>query len=244
MSNLKRLGKALGRQLRLLRQRKNLRLEDVAKAAGRSPAYLSKIERGLKLPSFETLLRLSQALKLSRKDLLSALAATIPEKCSTATVAKETSSSGKLQAVLVTVGHYLNQTQQLEILSRQLSPLLEAEGLELSEPFVITAPYEPRLKRLTRQAALIIDATGLFRGGLRGFNKHPFTAAGLVAASYNIPYILLCRLRRNDVEAVQISGWSNVYRTKGYFSEVFYQEKEMLKYLQEIIIKEAVGRWK
>jgi transcriptional regulator with XRE-family HTH domain len=51
-----------GARLRELRQKRELRLEDVAETAHMSLTYLSDLERGLKVPSLTTIVRLAVAL--------------------------------------------------------------------------------------------------------------------------------------------------------------------------------------
>lgn len=57
--------RALGRQMRQLRQDRGMRLEDLAARSGCSVGSLSQIERGLGNPSFGTLARISHALRVS-----------------------------------------------------------------------------------------------------------------------------------------------------------------------------------
>jgi len=52
-----------GERLRVLRQKRELTLRALAEATGMSLAYLSDLERGLKVPSLTTLIRLAFALR-------------------------------------------------------------------------------------------------------------------------------------------------------------------------------------
>lgn len=53
---------AIGEELRTLRRAKGATLRDLAKAAGRSPGYLSQVETGSVIPSLETVSRIASAL--------------------------------------------------------------------------------------------------------------------------------------------------------------------------------------
>lgn len=61
---------ALAGRLRLIRARNGATLETVAAASGVTPGHLSRIERGEKLPSMGTLLRLAAALGVPLAELL------------------------------------------------------------------------------------------------------------------------------------------------------------------------------
>jgi transcriptional regulator with XRE-family HTH domain len=54
--------KLFGARLRELRQKRSLRLEDLAEKAHMSLTFLSNLEGGLKIPSLTTLVRLAVAL--------------------------------------------------------------------------------------------------------------------------------------------------------------------------------------
>lgn len=58
-----------GQRLRELRKQKGLTQEQLAEAAQISVEFLSNMERGVNAPSFETLERLAQALKVPIKEL-------------------------------------------------------------------------------------------------------------------------------------------------------------------------------
>jgi transcriptional regulator with XRE-family HTH domain len=62
--------RALGRQLRELRQARGERLDDTAARAGISPQYLSEIERGRKEPSSEMIAAVIGALECTLADVL------------------------------------------------------------------------------------------------------------------------------------------------------------------------------
>jgi transcriptional regulator with XRE-family HTH domain len=62
--------RALGRQLRELRQARGERLDDTAARAGISPQYLSEIERGRKEPSSEMIAAVIGALESSLAEVL------------------------------------------------------------------------------------------------------------------------------------------------------------------------------
>ena len=59
-----------GRVLRGMRKSKGLTQERLAEASGLHPMYISAIERGIKNPSLESLIKLSGALKLTPGYLL------------------------------------------------------------------------------------------------------------------------------------------------------------------------------
>jgi transcriptional regulator with XRE-family HTH domain len=61
-----------GESLRELRQKRGLTLRTLSDAAGMSLAYLSDLERGLKVPSLTTLVRLGVALNCKLTKLLAA----------------------------------------------------------------------------------------------------------------------------------------------------------------------------
>ena len=59
-----RISPAIGPRLRHIRQEKGFTIETLAAAAGLSKGFLSRLERGAKRPSVETVLRLSAALEV------------------------------------------------------------------------------------------------------------------------------------------------------------------------------------
>lgn len=63
------LKKLFGRRLRSLRQLRDITQEGLAEEAGLSVEYVSRIERGLASPSFNTIVALSEALSLKPKQL-------------------------------------------------------------------------------------------------------------------------------------------------------------------------------
>lgn len=66
MKDLLDYGKAIERQ----RERRGLSREDLARASGVSYSYLSEVERGLKRPSTDVLVKLATALEMLPSDLL------------------------------------------------------------------------------------------------------------------------------------------------------------------------------
>lgn len=66
MSTLRSL---FGRRLRQLRLQRNLTQERLAEDAGVSVDLISNIERGVNAPSFETMEKLAESLRVSVKDL-------------------------------------------------------------------------------------------------------------------------------------------------------------------------------
>lgn len=63
----------IGKRMRLLRRSRNLRLKDLATAAGCSESLLSRIENDLVMPSLTTLHRLCQALEINVSAVLGPL---------------------------------------------------------------------------------------------------------------------------------------------------------------------------
>ena len=57
------------KRLKVLRVKKQLTQEDLAKMLGLSTSFVSNLERGVNAPSFETLERIAQALEVSVKAL-------------------------------------------------------------------------------------------------------------------------------------------------------------------------------
>lgn len=55
-------GEVFGRRLREIRQARNVTQDALALTSGLTKAYISDMERGLKVPSLTTILRLSRAL--------------------------------------------------------------------------------------------------------------------------------------------------------------------------------------
>ena len=56
---------SIGKNIRKFRQMKKLRLEDLAEKAGLSTNYVGALERGEKIPSLETLIRIVNTLDVS-----------------------------------------------------------------------------------------------------------------------------------------------------------------------------------
>ena len=55
---------ALGQRIREGRKKQNMTQSELAKAIGRSCSYCGHLERGLRIPSLETLVHISQALSM------------------------------------------------------------------------------------------------------------------------------------------------------------------------------------
>ena len=60
----------LGRRIRSLRKKNNLTQEQLAEQADVSASFLGHVERGSRIPSLETVMKLCSALKVSPNDLL------------------------------------------------------------------------------------------------------------------------------------------------------------------------------
>ena len=63
-------GELFGRRLRELRLKRGMTQEALAEAAGTAGPYISDMERGLKVPSLTTMLRLALALQCKPTDLM------------------------------------------------------------------------------------------------------------------------------------------------------------------------------
>lgn len=64
-------GEVFGQRLRELRLRRAITQDDLAATSGLTKAYISDMERGLKIPSLTTILRLALALKCKVVELVS-----------------------------------------------------------------------------------------------------------------------------------------------------------------------------
>lgn len=64
-------GELFGRRLRELRQKRGMTQESLAQAAGTAAPYVSDMERGLKVPSLTTILRIALALDCKATALIS-----------------------------------------------------------------------------------------------------------------------------------------------------------------------------
>jgi transcriptional regulator with XRE-family HTH domain len=62
--------KALGSAVRALRKERGLTQEQLAELCDRHPVYISELERGLKNPSIESIIRLCAALKTTPGNLM------------------------------------------------------------------------------------------------------------------------------------------------------------------------------
>ena len=62
---------SIGRNIRKFRQEKKLRQEDLAEKAGLSTNYIGDLERGVKVPSLETMIEIINALGVSADMILS-----------------------------------------------------------------------------------------------------------------------------------------------------------------------------
>ena len=62
--------KAIGRRIKVARERKGLTQEELAEEVDLSPMHVSVIERGVKLPKLETLINIANALDVSADVLL------------------------------------------------------------------------------------------------------------------------------------------------------------------------------
>jgi transcriptional regulator with XRE-family HTH domain len=60
----------LGRAIRRLRRRARLTIDDLAHEARMHPTYLSGIERGIRNPTFEKLIGISQALQVPLSEIV------------------------------------------------------------------------------------------------------------------------------------------------------------------------------
>ena len=61
---------SMGRRMKMKRRSKHLSQEDVAKAAHISPSYYGNIERGMRIPSIDTLVLIANALGVGTDYLL------------------------------------------------------------------------------------------------------------------------------------------------------------------------------
>ena len=61
---------SFGRRVRAARQAAGLSQEALAEAAGLHPTFISNVERGYRVPSVPTLLRLANGLKIDPGDLV------------------------------------------------------------------------------------------------------------------------------------------------------------------------------
>lgn len=66
---------ALGRNVRLLREKKKLTQEALGEASELHTSYISDIERGVRNPSFLILLKLARGLEVSAADLFKGVVA-------------------------------------------------------------------------------------------------------------------------------------------------------------------------
>lgn len=66
----KKLSKAFGKAFRQARKKRGLSQLDVSAASDVDRTYLSEIERGLKNPSLDTIVRLADAVGISASDLV------------------------------------------------------------------------------------------------------------------------------------------------------------------------------
>jgi transcriptional regulator with XRE-family HTH domain len=61
---------ALGRNVRALREKRNLTQEALAEKAGLDPTYISGIERGLRNPGIKNVVRIAKALNMTTAKML------------------------------------------------------------------------------------------------------------------------------------------------------------------------------
>ena len=61
---------AMGRRMKMKRRSKHLSQEDVAKAVNISPSFYGNIERGMRIPSVDTLVQIANALDVGADYLL------------------------------------------------------------------------------------------------------------------------------------------------------------------------------
>jgi len=69
-----------GRRVRTLRKLRDLTQEELAEAAAISPEYVSKIERGMASPSFESIAHLARTLDVSPGEMFDFSMLDQPEK--------------------------------------------------------------------------------------------------------------------------------------------------------------------
>lgn len=70
----KQVATAFGQRLRQVRLERGLTQEQLAEAAGVHPTFVSNLERGYRVPSLATLVRLASAMEKTLADLLDGLA--------------------------------------------------------------------------------------------------------------------------------------------------------------------------
>jgi transcriptional regulator with XRE-family HTH domain len=108
--------KSLGVELRTLREQKNLSLRELARRAGISPAFLSKVERGEVTPPAEQKLRaLAKALGCDSQELL-ALSGRIPPQ-TLKTMQRHAKEWGELMSLI----SHLNTEQLKDLRNAALS---------------------------------------------------------------------------------------------------------------------------
>jgi transcriptional regulator with XRE-family HTH domain len=71
MTHVQAEGEVFGRRLRELRQKYGVTQQQLSIATGLTEGYISNMERGLKVPSLTTILRLAVALRCKVTDLVS-----------------------------------------------------------------------------------------------------------------------------------------------------------------------------
>jgi transcriptional regulator with XRE-family HTH domain len=71
MTHVQAEGEVFGRHLRELRQKYGVTQQQLSIATGLTEGYISNMERGLKVPSLTTILRLAVALGCKATDLVS-----------------------------------------------------------------------------------------------------------------------------------------------------------------------------
>jgi transcriptional regulator with XRE-family HTH domain len=120
--------RSIGENVRQIRTERNLRLEDVARRAGHTKGYLSKIEQGKSTPSIATIMRLAGALGVDVSMLM------------------QSADGGSEQDARATA--HVKPSQRLEVLNDGAGPgytymaLSAGRRRKMMEPFLLTVRPE------------------------------------------------------------------------------------------------------
>lgn len=110
----------LQQNLRVIRTRRQMTLEELANAAGLTRGYLSLVERGLKVPSISALLKIASALEVNLAQLFDAEATAAPKYTVYKSDPAGTLSDG----------------------ASMLTPLAPHMSRKLMEPFLLRPPFK------------------------------------------------------------------------------------------------------
>ena len=145
---------AIGAKIKMLRLQRGLNLQDLAKAAGFSKGYLSKVENSDKAPPVSTLINLAKALAVN-------ISAFFDEE------------EEKTTITLVKKNELKTMARDGSQFGYSYEPLAHTYHGRHMDPYILTLPVKPKRKRIFQhkgeEILVVMEGTMLFKHGGKEF---------------------------------------------------------------------------